>query len=195
MNKEVFLNELKTYLYKMEEPEKNKFIIYYDEMISDYTENGLTEAEAVNKIGNPKSIAEELLENYDSKINSKFLTGSRIWTIILLVLGFPLWGSLLLAGVLLVFSFYLIIWCVPFVTGSASVGFFSTSIIGIIGTPFVMAHNFPTGIIQLGTGIASIGISVLLCMVTIDFAKKLILVTKNVNFKLITAIRKWLKFV
>jgi uncharacterized membrane protein len=190
MNKAEFLNELAFYLQKMNDTEKNKFIIYYDEMISDYIENGVTEEDAVNKIGTPKKIAEELFDNYDSvKINLPS-TGSRVLNLILTIIGFPLWGSVLLAVILLVFSFYVLIWCVPIVTGAGCVGFFATSIIGIIGTPFVMAKSVSIGIMQLGTGIASIGISLLLGIATLDLSKKYVVITKNYNMKLVALFKK-----
>jgi uncharacterized membrane protein len=190
MNKAEFLNELSLCLQSMNESEKNKFIIYYDEMLSDYVENGMTEEEAVNKIGIPKKIAEEILGDYGSvKINLPF-TGSRGLNFILTIIGFPLWGSVLLAFILMVFSVYVIIWCVPFVAGAGSIGFFTTSIIGIVGSPFVMARSASTGVIQLGTGIASIGISLLLGFAAVDLSKKLIIVTKKLNTKLAALFKK-----
>ena len=190
MNKAEFLNELSFYLQNMNDSEKNKFIIYYDEMISDYVENGMSEEGAVNKIGAPKKIAEELLGDYGSVKLNLPSTGSRWLNIILTVIGFPLWGSVLLAFLLMVLSVYLIIWCVPFATGAGCVGFFTTSIIGIVGSPFVMIKNVPIGIMQLGTGIASIGISLLLGFATIDLSKKIIIITKNLNIKLVGLFKK-----
>lgn len=190
MNKEDFLNELSFCLQKMSNTEKEKFLIYYDEMISDYVENGVNEEEAVTKIGTPKKIAEELLDNYDSvKINLPS-TGSKVLNIVLTIIGFPLWGSVLLSVILLVASIYVLIWCVPFVTGAGCAGFFATSIIGIIGTPFVMVKSFSVGLLQLGTGIASIGISLLLGIVTIDLSKKFIITTKKLNIKLVALFKK-----
>lgn len=190
MNKAEFLNELAFYLQKMNASEKNKFLTYYDEMISDYVENGMTEEVAVNKIGVPKKIAEELLGDYDSVKLNLPSTGSRWLNIILTIIGFPLWGSVLLAFILMVFSVYLIFWCVPLSTGAGCVGFFATSIIGIVGSPFVMIKSFPVGVIQLGAGIASIGISLLLGFATIALSKKIIIITKNLNIKLITLFKK-----
>ncbi|MDF2802382.1 MAG: hypothetical protein K0S61_2285, partial [Anaerocolumna sp.] len=66
MDKDQFLKKLAVYLLKMNDGERKKFIIYYDEMISDYMENGMSEVEAVSKIGDPRAVAEELLKNYDS---------------------------------------------------------------------------------------------------------------------------------
>lgn len=190
MNKAEFLNELSFCLQNMNNSEKNKFIIFYDEMLSDYVENGMTEEDAVDKIGDPKKIAEELLADYGSvKINLPF-TGIRGLNYILTIIGFPLWGSVLLAFVLMVFSVYVIIWCVPFTTGALSIGFFTTSIIGIVGSPFVMLKNASMGIMQLGTGIASIGISLLLGLATLDLSKRLIIITKNLNAKLAALFKK-----
>ena len=62
MNKIVFLKELELSLNKLKASEIEKHINYYDEMISDYMENGMSEESAVERIGNPKMIAKELME-------------------------------------------------------------------------------------------------------------------------------------
>lgn len=190
MNKAEFLNELSFCLQKMNTTEKNKFIIYYDEMISDYVETGMAEIDAVKKIGIPKKIAEELLESYDNaKIDLPF-TQNKALNLIVTIVGFPLWGSVLLTVILLVISIYVIFWCVPFATGVGCVGFLATSIIGIFGTPFVMAKSISIGLIQLGTGIASIGISVLLGISTLYLSKKFVIITKKFNLKLVALFKK-----
>ncbi|MDF2472607.1 MAG: hypothetical protein K0R21_389 [Anaerocolumna sp.] len=190
MNKEVFLKELTFYLNKMKNADKDKFITFYDEMISDYIENGMSEEDAVNKIGAPKRIAEELLESHDSVKIDMPSTGSRVLNMMLLILGFPLWGSILLAGILLLVSFYILFWCIPFTTGVSCIGFFSTSIISIIGSPFIMSRSMSVGIMQLGTGIASIGISFLLGTATLKLSKKFIVITKKFNIKLVALFKK-----
>lgn len=190
MNRSDFIKELSYHLRKMTTTEKNKFITYYDEIISDYIENGVPEEEAVDKVGVPKMIAEELLENYDYVKMQGPSTGSRILNVFLLILGFPLWGSLLLAGILLLLSFYIVLWCVPLVTGAGCVGYFSTCIIGIIGAPFIMAGSLSVGMVQLGTAIASFGISVLLGMATLSLSRVIIKLTKQFNNKLVSLFRQ-----
>lgn len=190
MNKAGFLKELAFYLHKMNDEEKNKFISYYDEMISDYIENGISEEDAVSKIGAPQKIAEELLESYDSVQINMFSTRSKVLNIILLIIGFPLWGSLGLAAILLVLSFYICIWCIPVSTGAFSIGFFASSIIGVIGAPFIMSGNLSLGIMQLGTGIAFIGASFLLGLATIILSKKFIMITKAFNLRLSALFKK-----
>lgn len=149
MKKEEFMKELASHLKNMNNSEKDKFLTFYDELISDYVENGMSEEEAVNKIGNPKIIAKELLQNQDSTIITLPSTGNRLLNIILLLLGSPLWGSLLLVGILLLGSVYIVFWCIPFTTGISCIAFFLTAIISMIGSPFVMAKNLSVGIVQL----------------------------------------------
>lgn len=190
MNKIEFLKELAFYLHKMSDFEKDKYITYYDEMISDYVENGVAEEEAIEKIGIPMKIAEELLVDYNSVKLNLPSTGSRILNIILTIIGFPLWGSVLLAVGLMVLSIYIIIWCIPVVTAAGCVGFFSSAVVGIIGTPFVMIKSASLGIMQLGTGVASIGISILLGIVTVNVSKTFVNITKKFNVKLAALFRK-----
>jgi uncharacterized membrane protein len=190
MNKAEFLNELTLCLQDMNDTERNKFVVYYDEMISDYMENGMKEEIAVNKIGIPKKIAEELINNNDNVRIDLPSSGNKVLNRVLTIIGFPLWGSVLLSVILLVFSIYVLIWCVPFAAAAGSVGFLASSILGIIGSPFVMVRNISVGMMQHGTGIASIGISLLLGIVTIQLSKKFVVITKNFNRKLTALFKK-----
>lgn len=63
MNKDTFLKALKKQLKSLKDSELQKNIGYYEEMIADLMENGLTEEEAIQKIGSPDAIAREVLEN------------------------------------------------------------------------------------------------------------------------------------
>lgn len=190
MNKAGFLKELAFHLHKMEDTEKKKFITYYDEMLSDYMEHGMSEEDAVIRIGAPIEIANELLENYESVQPPLPSTRSKVVTMILLILGFPLWGSLLLTAVLLILSAYTILWCIPVITGASSISFLLTSLIGIVGSPFIMADHLSMGLIQLGTGITSIGLAFLLGIATLYLSKKLVVITKHFNTWCISICKK-----
>lgn len=63
MNKDTFFKALKKKLRKLKSAEIQKNISYYDELILDMMENGLSEQEALEKIGSPDQIALEILEN------------------------------------------------------------------------------------------------------------------------------------
>lgn len=190
MTKTTFIDTLRGLLQSLNEDECNKFISYYEEIIEDYKESGLTEEEVIKKIGTPQSIADNILSEQDS-IDIKVPSfSSKILNAILLILGFPLWGSLLLALVLLILSVYIIIWCIPFTTGASSIAFFVAALISIIGSPFMMADVLTVGIVQLGLGVSSVGLSILLGCITIYLSKKLVVITKKLTFKIFKSFNK-----
>ncbi|MBU5316255.1 DUF1700 domain-containing protein [Clostridium bornimense] len=190
MTKTTFIDTLRGLLQSLNEDECNKFISYYEEIIEDYKESGLTEEEVIKKIGTPQSIADNILSEQDS-IDIKVPSfSSKILNAILLILGFPLWGSLLLALVLLILSVYIIIWCIPFTTGASSIAFFVAALISIIGSPFMMADVLTVGIVQLGLGVSSVGLSILLGCITIYLSKKLVIITKKLTFKIFKSFNK-----
>ena len=51
MDKNTFLKELRHKLKGLKKKEREKYIAYYEEMIADIMESGVTEEEAVNKQG------------------------------------------------------------------------------------------------------------------------------------------------
>lgn len=93
MNKNQFLRTLKKELRSLKPAECQKNISYYEEIIADMTENGLSEEAAIEKIGSPKKVALEILENTPSENLRKkdrlgrFLIGASIVTIILSIIS------------------------------------------------------------------------------------------------------------
>lgn len=53
-----------------------------------------------------------------------------------------------------------------------------------------MADVLTVGIVQLGLGIASVGISILLGFITIYLSKKFIVITKQLTFKVFKSFNK-----
>lgn len=190
MTKSTFIDTLRGLLESLNEDECNKFISYYEEIIEDYKESGLSEQEVIKKIGSPKSVANNILREQDS-ININIPSfNSKLLNIILLILGFPLWGSLLLTVVLLILSAYIIIWCIPFTTGVSSIAFFVSALVSIVGAPFMIADVLTVGIVQLGLGVSSVGVSILLGLITIYLSKKFIVITKKLTFKVFKSFNK-----
>ena len=61
MKKDEFISSLERLLRSLKREERNRFLSYYSEMIADYMEDGCEEVEAVQRIGNPGEIAQEIL--------------------------------------------------------------------------------------------------------------------------------------
>ncbi len=193
MNKTNFLSELDICLKRMQKAEREKFITYYDEMIADYMEDGLSEEAAVEKVGKPDDVAKEILSEADTVILPIPPVSNKVVLIILLVLGFPLWGMLLLTALLTIFCVYFALWCIPFATGMGAITFFVASLVSIIGAPFVMTGSFPVGLTQLGLGVASLGISILLTLATIPLVKKFAFETKRITLYFYNKVKRSIK--
>lgn len=61
MSKQEFLKRLKHELRKLKKEERNKYIAYYDEIIADIVDSGMSEAAAVEKQGSVEQIAKDIL--------------------------------------------------------------------------------------------------------------------------------------
>lgn len=61
MTKNEWIAELKKNTEKLPSEEQNKILEYYEELFSDKTESGMDEEEIINEFGNPRDVAEKLL--------------------------------------------------------------------------------------------------------------------------------------
>lgn len=184
MNRVEFIGILSVELSALKRVEREKFITYYEEIIDDYMENGFEEEAVIEKIGNPKAIAKNILSEQDTVDIKVPLTNSKVINMILLILGFPLWGSLVFAGLMVVLSGVIVIWCIPFTAGVSALAFFLAGIYSIVATPFMIAEVLSVGVVQLGVGIASLGVSFLLAMATMYLCKNFAFFTKELSSRL-----------
>lgn len=101
MTKAEFLSELKIRLGGLAEADISSSLDYYSEMIDERIEDGMSEAEAVAAVGSVAQAAEQILAEIPLpriiQSNVKRRGKLRSWEIVLLVLGSPLWISLLAA--------------------------------------------------------------------------------------------------
>lgn len=185
MNRVEFIGILSVELAALKRVEREKFITYYEEIIDDYMENGFDEEAVIEKIGNPKVIAKNILSEQDTVDIKVPLTNSKVINMILLILGFPLWGSLVFAGLMVVLSGVIVIWCIPFTAGVSALAFFLAGIYSIVATPFMIAEVLSVGVVQLGVGIASLGVSFLLAMATMYLCKNFAFFTKELSSRLL----------
>ena len=107
MKKEEFLNKLKRRLYDLPRCDVRERVTFYSEMIEDRMEEGLTEEQAVEAVGTVDEIfsqitAEKVLSS--SKKNGSKTSGLTSWEIAILILGSPIWVSLLITGFVVIWS-------------------------------------------------------------------------------------------
>ena len=167
MTKKEFLDALKAELSGFSQKEQEEHLGFYGEMIDDHTEEGLSEETAVDAIGTPKKIAEQILKETPlfklskEKIKPKRRLGA--WEIVLLALGSPIWLSLLIAAFAVALSLYAVLWSgiiSLWAVFAAAVG----SAVGCTagGILFSFTASLPVGLACVGVGIFASGLAIFL---------------------------------
>ena len=107
MNKQEFLDRLKEGMSGLPQEDITERLAFYSEMIDDRMEDGLTEEEAVAGIGTVDMLVPQIVEEIPitrivkERVRPKHTL--RAWEIVLLILGSPIWLSLLIAAVAVLF--------------------------------------------------------------------------------------------
>ena len=112
--KSEFLLSLENELSELSGMNVEEQLSFYTEMIEDRMEDGLSEEEAVAQIGSVDEIVSQILMNIPfSKLMKKKVEPKKrmgVWEIIFLALGSPVWISLLLAAIAVLFALYVGFW-------------------------------------------------------------------------------------
>lgn len=165
MNKSDFLAALDRSLKGLPKADREKSLAFYEEMISDRMEEGESEEEAVAAIGSVEEITGQVLSDIPlTKLVKAKVTPHRalkVWEILLLILGSPLWLSLLLAGAALLLSVYLLLWAMLLTLYAMNLTLALGGIVFTVGAFWYMGH-IPTLLTYLGAGLACMGLSVFL---------------------------------
>lgn len=154
MTKEVFLSELERGLHQLPADEINRRKAYYEELIADMMEDGISEEDAVAKLGDLSEIVNEILRDTPlPTLVKNRLRPKHGWTaaaITVAVLGAPIWASLLLALVVTVGAMVLAFCSIILAL------FLSVIALGFSGVMTVI-HGFGLFAVNAGYAVLSIG--------------------------------------
>lgn len=116
MRKQDFLARLREGLSGLPREDREEQLAFYQEIIEDRMEEGLSEEEAVDGLGSVEVVVSQIISEVPLKklVKERFSqkTTVNVWMVVLLVLGFPLWFPLLIAAAAVVFSLYVSLWAV-----------------------------------------------------------------------------------
>ena len=185
MTKYDFLELLEEKLSGLPEKELAERLTFYGEMIDDRMEEGLSEEEAVAAIGNVEDIVSQVLEDtpitklVKEKIKPK--RKRKVWETVLLILGFPIWFSLLVAAFAVVFSLYVSLWSVIISLWACDVAFAGCSVGGVIsGAALLGTGNVPAGLAMIGCGVVCAGLFVFFLYGCKAATRGVVLLTKKI---------------
>ncbi len=172
MNKQEFLTRLKNGLSGLPKEDIEERLKFYEEMIDDKIEEGIPEESAVSEIGSIDELISQITaDNPLPKIEPEELEAPRklkLWEIILLILGSPIWVSLLLAVAAVVISVFAVVWCVIITLWAVfiSLAFCGLGLI-LGGIIFVFKGLFIQGAATFGAGLICVAISIFMFFVSL----------------------------
>ena len=164
MTKLEFIFALKEKLAGFPEDDVMERLGFYTEMIEDRMEDGMSEADAVTAVGSVEEIAEQIraeLSPLDNIKKDKTKNKLRVWEIVLLVLGSPLWLSLLIAAFAILILLYAVLWSVAGSMWAVFGAFVGSAFGGIVfGAALLFGTHTATGVAIIGTSLLLAGLSV-----------------------------------
>lgn len=183
MNKQEFLTALSEKLCNLAEEDREKSVEYYSEMIDDRIEDGLSEEEAVAAMGSVDEIASRILLDtplpklVKAKVKSKRTLG--VWEIILLVLGSPIWLSLMIAALAVLLALFIVMWTVAAVLYSVVLSFAVSAVGCVIGAVFTaVTSSFAGGVLLIGAALICAALAILLFCGTFYVVKGFVFLSK-----------------
>lgn len=161
MTKTTFMNELAKALCDLPAKEKQNSLDYISEMIDDRIESGMEEESAVKEIGSPRSVAREMMLDLPLPILIKAKCRAkktlRLWEIILLALGSPVWLSLCIALLAVVLSVYVSLWAVFISIWAVGLSLLATGLYGIVMFGVSLFISPVNALLHIGLALVGIG--------------------------------------
>lgn len=185
MSKQEFLAELRKALSGLPQGDIEDRLTFYSEMIDDRMEEGLAEGDAVSEIGTVDEVAAQIVGEIPltklvkERVRPK--RALRVWEIVLLALGSPLWLSLLAALLSVTFAGYLVVWSVIFCLWAMEAALMGFAFYGAVAAVIhVVQGNGVIGLAALGVGAFCVGLSIFLFFGCKEATKGILLLTKKV---------------
>ena len=184
MNKQQFLDELKSRLNGLPKQELDERLLFYGEMIDDRVEDGLTEEEAVAGIGSVDEIVEQILGEVPLSALVKEKVRQRralkAWEIILIVLGFPVWLPLLIAAFAIVLSLYISLWAIMISIWAVDLSLAAGAVGGVLSAVWYLIKGNPAAAgFTFGAAVICAGLAILLFYGCVKLTKGMIWLTKK----------------
>ena len=171
MSKDAFIGELRHRMAGLPKEAVDRTVEYYSELIADSMEDGLSEEEAVSRLGSLDEIVANVVKDtplsqiVETRIQEKKAKrgGIRAWEVILLVLGAPLWLPLLLAVLAVVLALYVTLWAVVIALWAVVAAVILTGVVAVVaGIVELCRLHLPQGLVLLGGGLVCMGLCALL---------------------------------
>ncbi len=164
-----FSDELRRHLHGLPESDIQSSLDFCAELVADRMEAGMTEEAAVAALGSPAEVAREILldKPLPTVVSSAVKKTTRerrpwrMWELILIALGSPIWLSLLVAFAAVLLSVYIVLWSVIaalWVTDASLAAVAAGCMVS--GTVAAIGGQGMAGLLYFGVALLSAGLAV-----------------------------------
>lgn len=184
MSKQEFLEQLRKGLSGLPQEDIEERVSFFNEMIEDRMDEGLTEEEAVMAAGSVEEIIEQTVADIPfAKIAKERIKPKRqlkTWEIVLLIAGSPIWFSLAIALIAIVFAVYVSLWSVIISLWAVFTSFIACSFGCLAGSIIIALTGNPlVATIILSIFFIFVGLSIFMLYGCIATTKGIIQLTKR----------------
>ena len=167
MDKYDFLLALAERLEGLPEADKQASLDYYSEILDDLIESGMTETDAVASLGSVDAIAQEILMDIPlPKLVKAKMKGKKPLAgleLTLLIVGFPIWFPLLVAGFAVIFAVCVSLWAVVISLYAADLSLALGGLSGLLAAILLLVGGEPlSALLFMGAALVLAGLSILL---------------------------------
>lgn len=165
MTKQEFLCSLRAALSGLPQSFIDESLSFYEEMIDDRIEDGLSEEDAVADMGSVNEAAGQVLDNISifklAKEKIKPKRKMRAWEIVLLSVGAPVWFPLLIAAFAVVFALIVSLWALVVSLWAIFASFTGGAVGGVTaGIILICTSNLYAGLVLIACGLVLAGLSI-----------------------------------
>ena len=189
MTKTEFLSELNRRLEGFPKEDVDDRLMFYSEAIDDRIEDGLSEEEAVNDIGSTDEIVSQIISQIPLKKIVKERAKKRkalnAGVIVLLVLGFPVWGSILISLIAVAFSLYIVLWALVICVYAVNISLAAGAVFAVIEIfVYLFSGNAGAALFFAGAALVCTGGAILMFFVSKLVTKSVIKFTGWIILKI-----------
>ena len=167
MRKQDFIKELRLNLSFLPKEEIEDRISFYSELTDDKIEEGVKEEDAIKSIGSIDEIINQIIDEMPlSKIAKDKIKQKRKLNgleIALIIVGSPIWLSLLLSLIAVLFSLYIIGWSIVISIWAILISLIAVLVAGIVLTIISLFSNiYIVALSYLGATLVILGLTILM---------------------------------
>lgn len=189
MRKQDFIKELRLNLSFLPKEEIEDRISFYSELTDDKIEEGVKEEDAIKSIGSIDEIINQIIDEMPlSKIAKDKIKPKRKLSgleIALIIVGSPIWLSLLLSLIAVLFSLYIIGWSIVISIWAILISLIAVLVAGIVLTIISLFSNSAlVALSYLGATLVILGLTILMHYVCKIITRLYIKLTKLIVLSL-----------